>query len=192
MRKLAIMIAGALVTMRLVLAAERLGDGEAGVYVGCSGLFAVWATCAAWKRGTPDLTWRGMFVGLAYLLPVALQPGAEPASGSGALALQVLFLIQCALRLQLWDCCTVTGAVFVRVCETGLYGVIRHPLTVCELLLSGAVACAWPTAWNMGIAGLVIAAKAAITIVEEDYLRTFPPYTTYMGKTKWRWLPGVW
>ncbi len=79
------------------------------------------------------------------------------------------------------------------VVDTGLYGIVRHPMYMATLLLFGAM----PLVLGSWYALLVFAAYPAIIIVrlndEEELLtRELPGYAEYKQKVKYRLIPFVW
>ncbi len=79
------------------------------------------------------------------------------------------------------------------VVDTGLYGIVRHPMYMATLLLFGMM----PIVLGSWYALLVFAAYPAIIIVrlndEEDLLtRELPGYAAYKQKVKYRLIPFVW
>ncbi len=80
-----------------------------------------------------------------------------------------------------------------QVVDTGLYGIVRHPMYMATLLLFGAM----PLVLGSWYALLVFAAYPAIIIVrlndEEELLtRELPGYAEYKQKVKYRLIPFVW
>src|SRR4051812_24570637 len=116
-----------LIGIRVALSTKLILDGGAGgIVVGISGLLVVHTTCMAWFLGKPDLSWRGLCIGLGYLDALLLIPSTE-SSNIGAVIWWQLFFAQLYVRWILGRCCTVTGPVFVRVIAEGPYKIIRHP-----------------------------------------------------------------
>ncbi len=79
------------------------------------------------------------------------------------------------------------------VVDTGLYGVVRHPMYMATLLLFGMM----PIVLGSWYALIVFAAYPAIIIVrlvdEENLLtRELPGYAEYKQKVKYRIIPFVW
>ena len=80
-----------------------------------------------------------------------------------------------------------------KVVDTGLYGVVRHPMYMATLLLFLAM----PLILGSWYALLIFLAYPAIIILrlrdEEDLLaRELPGYTQYQQKVKYRILPFIW
>ena len=79
------------------------------------------------------------------------------------------------------------------VVDTGLYGIVRHPMYMATLLLFGMM----PIVLGSLYALIVFAAYPAIIILrlkdEEDLLtRELPGYADYKQKVKYRLIPFVW
>jgi protein-S-isoprenylcysteine O-methyltransferase Ste14 len=160
----------------------------AGVVIGFSSVWVLVTTALAWCIGKPDVSWRGVVVGLCYLPVLLLRP-----AGSGFAALLVLlFWCQVCLRFQLLHRCTITGPVFVSVVRRGPYAVVRHPLTLLELCTALVVVLACPTFWNWSVLFLVVLCKILMTLLEEQFLMMFYDYRSYASRVRWRWVPLLW
>lgn len=79
-----------------------------------------------------------------------------------------------------------------RLVDTGLYGVVRHPIyTAVLLLIAGSVIRV------LSVAGLVLVAAAAVffdrkSTYEENLLSdTYPGYEDYRRRVRWKLLPGI-
>lgn len=88
---------------------------------------------------------------------------------------------------------TVEVAAGQRVVDTGLYGVVRHPMYAATLLMFlamplslGSLPALIPFLAYPFILARRIAGEEALL------LRELPGYDAYMGKVRWRLLPGVW
>ena len=77
--------------------------------------------------------------------------------------------------------------------DTGLYGVVRHPLYLGMLPFLGGIAL-WLGSYASLIAvSVLLIVLIARTIVEEGVLtKTLPGYTEYMKKVRYRLVPFVW
>jgi len=79
-----------------------------------------------------------------------------------------------------------------RVIDTGIYGVIRHPIYAGNLLLFGGMA-VWLGSWTAfaGVAVLLLATVGRI-IIEEGQLRaSLPGYADYARRVRGRLIPFV-
>lgn len=181
-----------LVGLRLWFGLMLISTGTtAGWVLGVAGLLTVVSTVAAWRVGTPCLTWRGLGVGVGHLATLLIRPDKTGAQGF-AVVLWCLFAVQMYLRVLLWHRCTVTAPVFVSVVERGPYRIVRHPMTFCEMLIAVASVAQSPSLYNWLVLAFVIACKVWITKTEDTFLRQFLPYRRYASRVRWFWLPLVW
>lgn len=80
-----------------------------------------------------------------------------------------------------------------RVIDTGLYGVVRHPMYVGALILFGATPIALGSWWGLVPVALLVAALAWRLTDEENFLaRNLSGYTDYQRRVGARLIPGVW
>lgn len=110
----------------------------------------------------------------------------------------VLFLVSYALyaevmRENAYLSRTIKVEQGQKVVDTGLYGIVRHPMYMATLLLFTMM----PIVLGSWYALIVFAAYPAIIIVrlkdEEELLtRELPGYSEYKKKVKYRILPYVW
>lgn len=110
----------------------------------------------------------------------------------------VLFLVSYALyaevmRENAYLSRTIKVEQGQKVVDTGLYGIVRHPMYMATLLLFTMM----PIVLGSWYALIVFAAYPAIIIVrlkdEEELLtRELPGYAAYKKKVKYRILPYVW
>lgn len=79
-----------------------------------------------------------------------------------------------------------------RVIDTGVYGVIRHPIYASNLLLFGGAAL-WLGSYAafIGIAVLVVATAGRIAIEESHLRANLPGYVEYMKRVRSRLIPFV-
>ncbi len=80
-----------------------------------------------------------------------------------------------------------------RVVDTGLYGIVRHPMYAVTLLLFLAM----PLILGSPISFVIMLCYPAILVrrirnEEEVLARGLPGYTDYQKKVKYRLLPGIW
>ncbi len=80
-----------------------------------------------------------------------------------------------------------------RVVDTGLYGIVRHPMYAVTLLLFLAM----PLILGSPVSFVIMLCYPAILVrrirnEEEVLARGLPGYTDYQKKVKYRLLPGVW
>ena len=80
-----------------------------------------------------------------------------------------------------------------RVIDTGLYGVVRHPMYVGALIMFLATPIALGSWWGLVPVALLAAAIAWRLIDEENFLvRNLPGYADYRRRVRARLVPGVW
>ncbi|CAM5726463.1 isoprenylcysteine carboxylmethyltransferase family protein [Mycolicibacterium aubagnense] len=79
------------------------------------------------------------------------------------------------------------------VISTGLYGIVRHPMYICALIMMFATPLALGSYWGL-VPVIASAAALIIRIVdEEEMLRAeLPGYRDYTRKVRYRLLPYVW
>jgi protein-S-isoprenylcysteine O-methyltransferase Ste14 len=114
------------------------------------------------------------------------------------IAASVLFLVSYALyaevmRENAYLSRTIKVEEGQKVVDTGLYGVVRHPMYAVTILLFMAM----PLVLGSWYALIVFAFYPAIIIVrlkdEEDLLtRELPGYDAYKQKVKYRIIPFIW
>jgi protein-S-isoprenylcysteine O-methyltransferase Ste14 len=110
----------------------------------------------------------------------------------------VLFLLSYVLyaevlRENTWLSRTIEVQEGQTVVDTGLYGIVRHPMYSATLLLFLSM----PLVLGSLAALVIFLAYPAIIIFrllqEEKYLaRELPGYEAYMKKVRWRLIPFVW
>ena len=80
-----------------------------------------------------------------------------------------------------------------RVVDTGLYGVVRHPMYVGALIMFAATPIALGSWWGLVPVALLTAAMVWRLLDEESFLaRKLAGYTDYQRKVRARLVPGVW
>jgi protein-S-isoprenylcysteine O-methyltransferase Ste14 len=77
------------------------------------------------------------------------------------------------------------------IVSTGLYRLVRHPIYMGYLITHVAFLAANPTMWNTAM--LVVADLALLMRAkcEEQTLARDPAYRAYLGRVRWRVLPGA-
>jgi protein-S-isoprenylcysteine O-methyltransferase Ste14 len=79
------------------------------------------------------------------------------------------------------------------VISTGLYGIVRHPMYICALVMMVATPLALGSYW--GLVPVIATAPALVARIfdEEKMLRVeLPGYVDYTRKVRYRLLPYVW
>jgi protein-S-isoprenylcysteine O-methyltransferase Ste14 len=80
-----------------------------------------------------------------------------------------------------------------RVIDTGPYAIVRHPMYAGSIPLVLGLPL-WLESYAAGLAGLLVCLVMSTRIrLEEKFLmRKLPGYEDYMGRVRWRLIPGVW
>lgn len=87
---------------------------------------------------------------------------------------------------------TVQKQVGQKVIDTGVYGVIRHPLYAANLLtFSGMALWLGSTAALLGVAGIVLFTVARIVVEEAHLKANLPGYADYAARVPSRLIPFV-
>ena len=140
------------------------------------------------------LMFAGGFIlaGLDFRFGWTRMPGWT-AGAASALFLAAYALYAEVLRENEWLSRTVEVQAGQRVVDTGLYGVVRHPMYAATLLLFLAMPLV------LGSLPALAAFLAYPFIIvgrirnEEQVLRDgLPGYAEYMTKVRWRLIPGIW
>jgi protein-S-isoprenylcysteine O-methyltransferase Ste14 len=80
-----------------------------------------------------------------------------------------------------------------RVIETGPYAVVRHPMYASAVLYLAGMPLLLGSWYGLAIVPLMIAGIAPRAVFEERLLkRDLPGYADYMGRVRYRLIPGVW
>ena len=109
------------------------------------------------------------------------------------------------LAIVLWAIGTVaqfTGKLFLRrsfgiapanrgIKTGGMYRFVRHPIYAGYLLAHVGALLLIPSLWNLSIYAVSWAAQIPRILAEERLLSLDAAYRDYMGKTRWRLIPGV-
>ena len=78
-----------------------------------------------------------------------------------------------------------------KVKTNGLYGVVRHPMYLTDILWRIGIVLTWPSLIN----GLVFFASSAAyvyrAVLEERFLCSQDEYRTYMERVRYRFIPGL-
>ena len=109
------------------------------------------------------------------------------------------------LAVVLWSIGTVaqfTGKLFLRrsfgiapanrgIKTGGMYRFVRHPIYAGYLLAHIGALLLIPSLWNLAIYAISWAAQIPRIMAEERLLSLDADYRDYMGKTRWRLIPGL-
>jgi len=79
------------------------------------------------------------------------------------------------------------------VCDTGPYGVVRHPGYSGTVLASFAMVLALDSVWVLVPAtAAVVIALARTTLEDRALQQELPGYREYADRVRYRLLPGIW
>lgn len=80
-----------------------------------------------------------------------------------------------------------------RVCSTGPYAYVRHPMYSAIIMWCVAVVMVLPRVWVAVVSGAVAAIIVVRTALEDAMLaRGLPGYAQYQGQVRWRLVPFLW
>lgn len=106
------------------------------------------------------------------------------------LGFYVMFL---AFRENSFAASTIQVDSAQRVIDSGVYGLVRHPMYVGAIILFAATPIALGSWWGLVPAALLAAAMAWRLIDEENFLvSNLSGYADYRGRVRARLVPGVW
>lgn len=114
----------------------------------------------------------GGFVQLGTALQIAGLAGV----GAGLLSLRRSFAVAPANR---------------GVRQSGMYGIVRHPIYISELVVMLGIVFANPGVVNLVIWLCVCGLQFARALAEEDLLSHDPVYRAYRGRVRYRLIPGL-
>ena len=80
-----------------------------------------------------------------------------------------------------------------RVCSTGPYAFVRHPMYSAIIMWCVSVVMVFPSVWVALVSGAVAVVIVVRTALEDAMLaRELPGYSEYQGNVRWRLVPFVW
>ena len=80
-----------------------------------------------------------------------------------------------------------------RVCSTGPYAFVRHPMYSAIVMWCISVTMVFPSAWVALVSGVVALVIVVRTALEDTMLTSgLPGYSEYRGKVRWRLVPFIW
>ena len=80
-----------------------------------------------------------------------------------------------------------------RVCSTGPYAFVRHPMYSAIIMWCISIVMVFPNAWVALVSGAVVAVIVARTSLEDAMLvNELPGYSEYRYRVRWRLVPLVW
>ncbi len=87
----------------------------------------------------------------------------------------------------------VQGERGQRVCSSGPYAFVRHPMYSAIVMWCVAVVMVLPSVWVALVSGAVAAVIVARTALEDAMLaRELPGYSEYRARVRWRLVPFLW
>ena len=75
---------------------------------------------------------------------------------------------------------------------SGLYRLVRHPIYLAYLISNTGFVLAEPHIGNVAVLVLWVVVQARRALVEERVLMTDAAYRAYMGRVRYRFVPGIW
>ena len=80
-----------------------------------------------------------------------------------------------------------------RVCSSGPYAYVRHPMYSAIVVWCVSVVMVFPSAWVALVAGVVAVTIVVRTVLEDAMLADgLPGYSEYRAKVRWKLVPLVW
>jgi protein-S-isoprenylcysteine O-methyltransferase Ste14 len=134
--------------------------------------------------------WLVAFGGTTF--PLLIVPGGAPVASSSL----VLALMIGGLLTSFWSklaLCRSFGVVAANrgVKTGGPYAFVRHPMYAGYLLVQIGFLMSNPTLWNAGVYSVALLLQILRMRAEEHVLMQDPAYLEYVGKVRFRLLPGV-
>jgi protein-S-isoprenylcysteine O-methyltransferase Ste14 len=123
------------------------------------------------------------------LLRTVPGPGLFP-DGVTALVSAAALLVVIAAKLTLGRSFGIVPANR-GVVIAGPYTLVRHPIYAGYLISHVAFACAYPTAWNVGVLVVTDVALVLRALCEERVLAADQKYQIYCRRVAWHLVPGV-
>jgi protein-S-isoprenylcysteine O-methyltransferase Ste14 len=141
-----------------------------------------------------DRSWRARILTMfATFGPPLVRPSADAAVASESFTIMIsgIGLIIVVLgKLSLGRSFGLTPANRGVVCS-GLYRIVRHPIYLGYLVSHVGFAIAYPAEWNLVVLAAADVALMMRAICEEQTLALDDEYRAYMGRVRWRVVPGV-
>ena len=77
--------------------------------------------------------------------------------------------------------------------DTGLYGIVRHPMYTATLLMFLSMPIVLGSAWALLVFGVYPILIIRRILNEEQVLEAgLPGYADYQQRVRWRLIPGIW
>lgn len=105
-------------------------------------------------------------------------------------------LLVCGNLFQIWAKLTLRRSFGVAPANRGVkaggpYRFVRHPMYAGYLFTHLGVLLMWPSLTNLAVYALVWTAQIMRLRKEEELLGQDPAYQAFMGRTRWRLVPGL-
>ena len=140
-----------------------------------------------------DRSWKArILTGVATFGALLVRPaGVAAAPESVAIVISATGLIIVVLgKLSLGRSFGLTPANR-GVVSTGLYRIVRHPIYLGYLITHVGFVVANPADWNLAVLAAADVALMLRAICEERTLALDDQYRAYMGRVRWRVIPGI-
>jgi protein-S-isoprenylcysteine O-methyltransferase Ste14 len=140
-----------------------------------------------------DRSWKArILTGVATFGALLVRPaGVAAAPESVAIVISAIGLIIVVLgKLSLGRSFGLTPANR-GVVSTGLYRIVRHPIYLGYLITHIGFVVANPADWNLAVLAAADVALMLRAICEERTLALDDQYRAYMGRVRWRVIPGI-
>ena len=178
--------------MRLAKDAAETGH-VTGILLLASEALVVALTLVRRNAGTVDRTWRArlltMFSTFGPPLVTTTSSSLAPETLTIVIASSGLIIVVLG-KLSLGRSFGLTPANR-GVVSTGLYKFVRHPIYLGYLITHFGFVVANPAGWNWCILAAADVALMLRAICEERTLALDPEYRSYMQRTRWRVVPGL-
>jgi protein-S-isoprenylcysteine O-methyltransferase Ste14 len=187
-------ISGLFVVLATRIAAEYMQTGHlTGLLLLVSELLVVVLTVVRRRATTIDRTWQARVVAASsiVLVPFIHPTGGAPVPDAYTAAISGVGLaIIIAGKMTLGRSFGLMPAHRGLVCS-GIYAFVRHPIYAGYLMTHIGFLMAHPSMWNAVVLVVSDIALLVRATYEEHTLSGDPEYVTYMGRVRWRVLPGL-
>jgi len=181
--------------MAMRLAQDFVETGHiTGLLLLASEALVVALTLVRRPAGVVDRTWRARTLTMfSTFCPPLLRPVAVAALGPESLTVMISavgLMIVVLGKISLGRSFGLTPANRGVVCS-GVYRFVRHPIYLGYLITHVGFLIAYPAGWNLAV---LVAADVALmlrAICEERTLALDASYRAYMGRVRWRIIPGL-
>jgi protein-S-isoprenylcysteine O-methyltransferase Ste14 len=147
------------------------------------------------RRGARELSLDPRQWALALLAteaPLAVRTGGHPlvpaAFGVGLIVMGIVVQLHAKLTLgRSFGCVPAHRGLKL----DGPYRLVRHPVYAGYLISHTGFLLVNPTAWNLGAYVVCYALQIPRLVAEERFLARDAAYAAYLGRVRWRLVPGV-